>query len=155
MKNRYFWKDCSNLCPESSTINQQITFKNCALNLQKTLAIWAKIQVFKNLPAKTLWSGGILPAFKIFWIIERKFDRNTNTWLHSKSETRTQKHVFHPTFFAIFSRELNFWERDAILLNFQQNQDALRLPQVNLAKVSEKPLQAGRSTANRTVETKF
>ena len=59
MKNRYFWKDCLNLCPESSTINQQITFKNCALNtkLQKTLTIWAKIQVFKTLPAKTLWSG--------------------------------------------------------------------------------------------------
>ena len=105
---------------------------------------------------------GILPSFKFFWIIDRKFHPESNTWFHSKSETRTQQqtiqgkiHVLHPTFFAIFSRELNFWEGGAILSNFQQNQDALRLSQVNLAKVSEKPLQAGRSTANRTVETKF
>ena len=163
MKNRYFWKDCLNLCPESSTINQQITFKNCALNtkLQKTLAIWAKIQVFKNLPAKTSWSGD--PAnFQIFLDYRQKIPSrykhliSFKKWNKNSTTNYTRKNTCTSSnFFRYFSRELNFWEGGAILSNFQQNQDALRLSQVNLAKVSEKPLQAGRSTANRTVETKF
>ena len=77
-------------------------------------------------------------------------------WNKNSKTNYTSKHIcISSNFFAIFSRELNFWEGGANLSIFHQNQDALRLPQVNLAKVNEKHLQAGRSTAKMTVETKF
>ena len=144
MKNLYFWKDCSNLCPESSTINQQITFKNCALNLQKTLAIWAKIQVLKNLPAKTLWSGGGDPAsFQNFLDHREKIRSKYKHLISFKKWNKNSKTCISSNFFRYFFKGTQFLRKRRHFIEFSAKSRRFALAAGKLSESQRKTTASG------------
>lgn len=137
-------------------INPQTTFKNCVLNTkrQKNAHNLNKIASFEKLACNVdeffekRYGRGVQPACNIVYALQkRNFDPNINTCFHSKNENKNSKTSYtskniciSSNLFCYFFEGTPFFRRGAKLSIFHQNQDALRLPQVKLAKVSGKKI---------------